>query len=175
MLFYILKRIVYIAVILAVMSVLIFAITQIMPGNVARMIAGQFASADVVAAIEAKLGLHDPVAVQYWRWASKILGGDLGQSMIMERPVGPMLRDQKMVIRFALPERHSCLRWQAIAARDERAEGRLPPVDLVLRLAYEGDGRVAEVQPISAAGGRGCSSMTREMLAGVTMVSPFAE
>lgn len=34
----------------------------------------------------------------------------------------------------------------------ERAEGRLPPVDLVLRLAYEGDGRVAEVQPISAAG-----------------------
>ncbi len=71
---------------------LIFAITQAMPGNVAQMIAGQFATPDVIAAIELKLGLNDPLVVQYGRWAAGILGGDLGQSLIMERPIAPMLR-----------------------------------------------------------------------------------
>jgi peptide/nickel transport system permease protein len=75
------------------MSVLIFAITQVLPGNVAYIIAGQFATPDVVAAIEQKLGLNDPAYVQYWRWASKILVGDLGRSMVMEQPVWPLIRD----------------------------------------------------------------------------------
>ena len=66
--------------------------SQVLPGNVARMIAGQFATPDVIAAIQAKLGLNDPLVVQYWRWASRIVSGDLGQSLIMERPIGPMLR-----------------------------------------------------------------------------------
>ena len=87
------RRVAWIALILAILSLLIFAITQLMPGNVARMIAGQFATPDVIAAIEAKLGLNDPWAMQYGRWAARVLSGDLGQSLIMERPIGPMLRD----------------------------------------------------------------------------------
>ena len=55
---YIAQRLIAIVLILVVMSLLIFAITQVMPGNVAHMIAGQFATPDVVAAIEAKLGLQ---------------------------------------------------------------------------------------------------------------------
>jgi peptide/nickel transport system permease protein len=90
---YVAKRVLTIGVILIVISVLIFVITQGLPGNVARLIAGQFATPDVVAAVEAKLGLNDPLATQYWRWASGILSGDLGQSLIMERPIGPMLRE----------------------------------------------------------------------------------
>ena len=92
MAYYIARRIAAIGLILVVISILIFAITQALPGNVAHMIAGQFATPDVIAAIEAKLGLHDPLVVQYWRWATRILSGDLGQSLIMERPIGPMLR-----------------------------------------------------------------------------------
>jgi peptide/nickel transport system permease protein len=93
MLFYVVKRLAYIAVILWVMSVLIFAITQVLPGNVANIIAGQFATPDVIAAVERKLGLHDPWPVQYWRWASGLLKGDLGNSLIMERPIAPLLAD----------------------------------------------------------------------------------
>ena len=92
MAFYIARRVAAIGLILVVISILIFAITQVLPGNVARMIAGQFATPDVIAAIEAKLGLNDPLIVQYGRWASRVLSGDLGQSLIMERPIGPMLR-----------------------------------------------------------------------------------
>jgi peptide/nickel transport system permease protein len=79
--------------ILVVMSILIFAVTQILPGNVAYVIVGQFATPDVVAAVEERLGLNDPIYVQYWRWASGILVGDLGQSMVMDRPVAPLVFD----------------------------------------------------------------------------------
>jgi peptide/nickel transport system permease protein len=44
-----------------------------------------------VAALEHKLGLDLPLPVQYWNWARDILHGDLGQSLVMERPIAPML------------------------------------------------------------------------------------
>lgn len=91
MLVYVLRRLLAIFAILVVMSILIFGITQILPGNVARMVAGQFATPDVIAAVEARLGLNEPAPVQYWRWASGVLTGDLGYSMVMDRPVGPLL------------------------------------------------------------------------------------
>ena len=88
---YLVNRLAAIVAILVVMSMLIFAVTQILPGNVAYVIAGQFATPDVVAAVEDRLGLNDPFYVQYWRWASGILVGDLGQSMVMDRSVGPLV------------------------------------------------------------------------------------
>jgi len=91
MIVYVAVRLFYLGVILIVMSVLVFLITQAMPGDVAHLIAGQFASEDVVQAIAEKLGLDAPLPVQYWRWASGILRGDLGESLIMERPIGPIL------------------------------------------------------------------------------------
>jgi peptide/nickel transport system permease protein len=93
MFLYVLQRLSAIIAILLVMSVLIFSVTQLLPGNVANVIAGQFASPDVIASIEAKLGLKDPGYIQYWRWVSGILEGNLGQSIIMERPVRPIVRD----------------------------------------------------------------------------------
>jgi peptide/nickel transport system permease protein len=91
MLVYVLKRIIYICFILAIMSVLIFTVTQILPGNVAQMIMGHYGTEESIRAIEEKLGLNDPLPVQYWRWASSLLRGDLGISLIMERRIAPML------------------------------------------------------------------------------------
>jgi peptide/nickel transport system permease protein len=91
MLLYVVRRVVWIATTLVVLSMLIFAITQMLPGSVAQVIAGQFATPDTVAAISAKLGLNDPFYVQYGRWAASVLSGDLGRSLIMERPIGPVL------------------------------------------------------------------------------------
>jgi peptide/nickel transport system permease protein len=93
MLLYVARRVAWIAMTLVVLSVLIFAITQMLPGSVAHIIAGQFATADSIAAISAKLGLNDPYYVQYWRWASSVLHGDLGRSLIMERPIAPILSE----------------------------------------------------------------------------------
>jgi peptide/nickel transport system permease protein len=93
MILYIARRLAAIVAILVAMSFIVFGVTQLLPGNVANIIAGQFASPDVVAAIEEKLGLNDPIWIQYWRWASGVLVGDFGQSLVMERPVGPIIFD----------------------------------------------------------------------------------
>ena len=93
MLIYALKRLSYVALILAVMSVLIFWATQVMPGDVAQMIVGQFASDEQIRAVRAKLRLDDPIYVQYLRWAGALLQGDLGLSLMMDRPIGPLIRE----------------------------------------------------------------------------------
>lgn len=91
MLAYVVQRVVYIGFILVLISVLVFAITQILPGNVAKMILDQYATPESLRALEAKLGLNDPYPVQYWRWASSLLRGDLSKSLIMDQPIGPIL------------------------------------------------------------------------------------
>ncbi len=93
MLAYTLTRLVYLVLVLAVMSVLIFLVTQAMPGDVASMIAGQFASKEVVDAIAVKLGLDQPLIVQYGQWAAGILRGDLGRSLVLEQPIAPILME----------------------------------------------------------------------------------
>jgi peptide/nickel transport system permease protein len=90
---YVIRRLLAIIAILVLMSALIFTVTQVPSGNVAYVIAGQFATPDVVAAIEQKLGLGDPYYIQYWRWASGLLVGDLGRSLVMDRPVAPLIAD----------------------------------------------------------------------------------
>jgi peptide/nickel transport system permease protein len=57
------------------------------------LILGQYSTPETQAALEHKLGLDRPLPVQYWLWASRFLLGDMGQSMVMERPVAPMLWD----------------------------------------------------------------------------------
>ena len=91
MIAYTFKRLVTVIAILAVMSVAIFSITQVLPGDVAHMIVGQFATDDQIHAVRARLHLDDPGYVQYLRWAGGLVHGDLGVSMMMERPLGPMI------------------------------------------------------------------------------------
>jgi peptide/nickel transport system permease protein len=88
---YVLKRIVTVIVLLWVMSVLIFAVTRILPGNVAYIILGQYATDVQIAALEKALGLNDPLPLQYWRWFSALLRGDFGQSLVMQRPAAPLI------------------------------------------------------------------------------------
>ncbi len=88
---YILRRLVYLVVILALLTVLIFGITQALPGNVARMILGSYNAPETLRALEEKLGLNDPLAVQYWRWVRRFARGDLGESLVMDRPIGPVV------------------------------------------------------------------------------------
>jgi peptide/nickel transport system permease protein len=76
-------------------SVLIFACTEVLPGDVATAILGQSATPEAVEAIRNQLGLHDPAPVRYVRWLTNCLQGDLGTSLTNGRPisqqVGPRL------------------------------------------------------------------------------------
>jgi peptide/nickel transport system permease protein len=90
---YALRRLGTVAFILIVMSLLVFLATHALPSNTAALILGQYSTPETQAALEHKLGLDLPLPVQYWHWASGLLRGDLGQSLVMERPVAPMLWD----------------------------------------------------------------------------------
>lgn len=91
MIVYVVQRLIYLVVIVIVMSVLVFAATHVLPGDAAVMILGQYATPEALAALRQKLGLNDPLAVQYWNWASAFVQGDMGESLVMERPVAPIV------------------------------------------------------------------------------------
>jgi peptide/nickel transport system permease protein len=73
------------------MSVLIFGVVHILPGNVAYAILGEFATPASVAILQEKLGLNDPLPLQYWHWLDGMLHGDLGASLVMSRPAAPLI------------------------------------------------------------------------------------
>ncbi|MBV9734755.1 MAG: ABC transporter permease, partial [Acidisphaera sp.] len=88
---YLARRLLAVVGILWAMSVLIFAIVHVLPGNVAYAILGEYATPGAVAVLEQKLGLHDPLATQYWHWLAGMLHGDFGRSLVMDRPAAPVI------------------------------------------------------------------------------------
>ncbi len=90
---YILRRLAGVVLVVAATTVLIFAIIHLLPGNVAYSILGEYATPASVAALEAKLGLNDPLWLQYWHWLSGLLRGDFGRSLTMDRPAGPVVAE----------------------------------------------------------------------------------
>ncbi len=88
---YIFRRLLAVLAVLLAVSILVFAISSLLPANVAYLILGPFAPPEQVRVLELRLGLTDPIWQQYWRWASGFLSGDLGQSMLMNRPIAPLL------------------------------------------------------------------------------------
>lgn len=75
------QRIVLGVVLLLAVSVLIFAGTQILPGDVAQSILGQSATPESLANLREALGLNDPAYVRYFNWLGGILAGDLGTAL----------------------------------------------------------------------------------------------
>ncbi|MCP4011063.1 MAG: ABC transporter permease [Proteobacteria bacterium] len=63
-----------------VVSVLVFAGTNILPGDVAQIILGQSATPETLAALRTELGLDQPAYMRYWGWVGDMLSGDLGTS-----------------------------------------------------------------------------------------------
>jgi peptide/nickel transport system permease protein len=66
---------------LLAISVLIFAGTQILPGDVAQAILGQSATPESLANLRQQLGLNDPAYIRYFRWLGGVVTGDLGTAM----------------------------------------------------------------------------------------------
>lgn len=87
-------RLVYTAGILLTVSFLVFAVTELLPGDVATMILGTDATAEEVANLRRLMGLDRPAAVRYLDWLGGIVSGDFGQSLRMQRPIGPILLER---------------------------------------------------------------------------------
>jgi len=84
---YILKRILSLIPVLLIVSVVIFGIIHITPGDPATVILGQEASAEQIQELRELLGLNEPIHEQYLHWVMNVLQGDFGTSYFMEEPV----------------------------------------------------------------------------------------
>jgi len=84
---YLLKRMAGAVLMLIAMSSIIFCLQNLIPSDPARALAGPAAPTETVARIREELGLDQPVAVQYGRFISRLVHGDLGTSVRTRQPV----------------------------------------------------------------------------------------
>ena len=88
---YVARRLVVLVPTLFFVSVLIFSLQQLLPGDAAVALAGEEQDPAVVAAIRAKYHLDQPLAVQYGLWIGRVLRGDFGESLRNRIPVRELL------------------------------------------------------------------------------------
>jgi peptide/nickel transport system permease protein len=88
---YLLQRIGLALVVIWGVTLAVFMIIHIVPGDPARVILGAYASDESVAAIRERLGLNRPFLEQYGTWLGNALQGNLGSSLITSQPVAPQL------------------------------------------------------------------------------------
>ena len=88
---FLLKRVGLALITLFLLSVIVFAAAQLLPGNLGRNILGPFASAHDVAVYNHEHGVDRPLVSQYWTWISHFVRGDLGESLEYNVTVGSLL------------------------------------------------------------------------------------
>jgi peptide/nickel transport system permease protein len=88
---YVIRRLLLAALTVALISVGVFWLLRLGPGDVAQIAVGQGASQEQVKAMRDHLGLNEPIHLQYFRWIGQLFRGDLGKSAISGTPVGSEL------------------------------------------------------------------------------------
>jgi len=91
MLAFIIRRLASTVLVMALVGVFIFLLLHLSPGDAAAIIAGDNATGEQIASIRKSLGLDDPLHVQFWRWAARVLVGDLGISIFSNVPVATLI------------------------------------------------------------------------------------
>jgi peptide/nickel transport system permease protein len=87
MLWYTLRRVVYVLPILFGVSIICFSFVHLAPGDPMSAVMPEFASPELIAQIKRAYGFDQPLPIQYFRWLGAVLSGDLGVSIISARPV----------------------------------------------------------------------------------------
>jgi len=91
---YIVRRILATIPVMAVVAVFVFALLYLSPGDPAAIIAGDTATVDDIVRIRAKLGLDQPVYIQFGGWVWRLLQGDLGISIFTNLPVSKLVEQR---------------------------------------------------------------------------------
>jgi peptide/nickel transport system permease protein len=91
---YILRRLGFLGLTLFLTSIIIFGITQLLPGDVARVVLGREAGEEALQAFREKNGLNDPLLVQYFRWLGDFTTGDWGESLSTRAEIFPVVMER---------------------------------------------------------------------------------
>lgn len=91
---YVLRRLGFLLLTILLTSVIVFSITQWLPGDVARIILGREAGEKALETFREEQGLNDPIVTQYGRWLGGYLTGDWGTSYATKTPIRPMVMER---------------------------------------------------------------------------------
>jgi peptide/nickel transport system permease protein len=80
--------------VMGVVATIVFLLLRLAPGDPAAILAGDAASPEQIAAIRARLGLDQPMLVQFANWIVRLVQGDLGTSIISNQPVARLIGDR---------------------------------------------------------------------------------
>ena len=91
MLAFLTQRILQLIPTLFFVSIIIFGLQQLLPGDPALIMAGEERDPEVLAQIRAQYRLDEPLPVQYFYWVEHVLRGDLGKSILSKLPVSQLI------------------------------------------------------------------------------------
>ncbi|SFU39827.1 peptide/nickel transport system permease protein [Polaromonas sp. YR568] len=94
MLQYLLKRLAAIIPTVFFVTVIIFGLQQLLPGDAASVLAGEDQDPQVIAYLQKKMHLDEPLPVRYGYWISGVFHGDLGESMRIQQPVLDLIKEK---------------------------------------------------------------------------------
>ena len=99
---------------LLIVSFIIFAVLEILPGDVATRILGRDATVESIAALRERLHLNDPALLRYLRWLGGVVKGDFGESLVSSRSVLDVLAPR--VVNTAFLSAYAFLLYLPMAA-----------------------------------------------------------
>jgi peptide/nickel transport system permease protein len=88
---FILRRIGFLALTILLTSLIVFTVTQLLPGDVARAVLGREAGEEALEAFREEHGLNDPLPVQYGRWLANFVTGNWGESLSTRSSIFPLV------------------------------------------------------------------------------------
>lgn len=93
----VLRRLLSLVVTLVIVSLMIFTIMDLLPGDPAAIMLGTSASPDTLAALRSELGFDRPLPLRYLEWLGGVLQGDFGQSYVYGSPVAELIGERLTV------------------------------------------------------------------------------
>ena len=86
MAYYLVNRLVQFVLVLSFLSIIVFTIVRLIPGDPAAVMLGTEATPQVLAQIRQEMGLDQPIPVQYVKWLQNVLAGNFGTSWVSKKP-----------------------------------------------------------------------------------------
>ena len=94
---YVLRRIAMFLVALLAISLIVFLMLRVLPGDIAAVMAGTNSPPERVAQLRAQMGLDKPLPQQYFEWVGGLLHGDFGMTMLTGQPVASVVASRAAI------------------------------------------------------------------------------
>lgn len=94
MLHYLLKRLAAIVPTIFFVTIIIFGLQQLLPGDAAMILAGENQDPEVIAYLQKKMHLDEPLPMRYAYWVAGVFHGDLGESLRIQQPVLELIQEK---------------------------------------------------------------------------------